>query len=105
MATKTRSTPKPDVDFPRVNPDIWIRFGHLPNVSEDIGAVKYKRDRNNLVNFVCRKVAQLLIDHWTKRHIYTKSKQSVVKKLTTLYGEYVDLTKRLKKPRDVTIDR
>ena len=25
--------------------------------------------------------------------------------MTTLYEEYVNLTKRLKKPRDVTIDR
>ena len=51
MAAKARSTPKPDVDFPRVNPDIWFRFGHPPN--EVSGGVKYKRDRNDLIYFVC----------------------------------------------------
>ena len=78
MAAKARSTPKPDVDFPRVNPDIWIRFWHLPNVSEVIGAVKYKRDRNNSINFVCIEVAQLLITGLSE--IFTQNQNSLLLK-------------------------
>ena len=75
MATSrpTRFCENPEVDYPPFYPGQWGRSGHLPISSEIIGAIRFTVSNSVSGKDASLKIAQILIDHWTKRNVYTKT--------------------------------
>ena len=95
MATfrATRSSDNPDVDYPPFDPGEWRGSGHLPIWAEAIGAVRFMVNKKVSAKEATQKVATILVDHWTKRNVYTKTPQNVQKKLESQYKEFLLIRK------------
>ena len=84
----TRSAEDPDVDFPVFDPGEWSKSGHLPITSEVIGAIRHTTGIKVSAKQACYKVAQMLINHWSIRNVYTKTEYNVQNQLDTMYKEF-----------------
>ena len=72
----TRSSENPDVDFSPFDPGDWAGSGHLPITSEIIGAIKHTISKQVSSKAASEKVANILVEHWTKRNVYTKDQNT-----------------------------
>ena len=89
----TRSAEDPDVDFPPFDPGSWAGSGHLPITSEVIGAIRSTVSKKVSSNAASEKIGKLLIDHWTRRNVYTKTLSNVIKLLESMYKEFILIRK------------
>ena len=103
----TRSCECPDVDFPPFDPINWKGSGHLPNLKEVIGAIRFSVSTRVSSSTAADIVAKILVNHWIQRNVYTKAHKNVLKKLEYLYKEFVLLKKIFLKgnPTEASIQR
>ena len=103
----TRSSENPDVDFPPFDPGDWAGSGHLPITSEIIGAIKHTVSNKVSWKAASEIVANILVVHWTKRNVYTKTPNNVTKLLETKYQEFFLIRKIFLKgkPSQASLER
>ena len=75
LSRQTRSSDCPDVDFPVFDSKEWLSSGHLPLTWEVIGSVRSRVSNKVSSNEAAEIVSKIIIDHWTARNVYTKTKK------------------------------
>ena len=103
----TRSSENPDVDYPPFDPGVWGGSGHLTISSEVIGALRFMVNKKVSSKAGSQNAAKILVEHWTKRNVYTKTTQNVEKKLESLYKKFLLIRKIFLKgkPSQGSLDR
>ena len=94
----TRSTEDPDVDYPVFDPGEWAGSGHLPTSAEVIGAIRHSVSKKVPTKRASDSIAEVLMEHWKTRNIYTRTKMHVEKLLGNMYTEFWLLRKIFLKP-------
>ena len=94
-AKRTRNSGNIDVDFPNVDYQAWVNFGHLPTFGEVIGAVKGVTNKRCSAENGCKIIASALVNHWTERNVYPRAELNVQKKIFNEFKDFLSTRKKL----------
>ena len=94
---RTRTSPRPDVNFPQVLTDDWESSGHLLTLGELIGGIRGKILRKVSAQEASRQVSKIAVRHWISRNISPVSWQMVHQRLTKDYTEFMNVRKLIMK--------
>ena len=102
---KTRSQENPDVDCPVFDIKQWKGMGHLPLITEVIGAIRGKVTKNCSAKLAAKEITEILQEHWHSRNVYTKRTYNIEVMLQKMYSDFMSIRKVFLKGKVVILHK